>query len=180
MKKNIRQILVQYFQYLIAIIYYLWSIEFRFHYFFIYVCSHWKCTKLVKFLCRCAASTCPLCLCIHLSLIAFVFVSAEITFSSMCNTEIASTHSTWSKTFTFLGFLKEFEFITPRITDFHTIFFCLWRGWIWIVRFWFFCSRHQFYLVIIRRSSLTENKIVGRIGGKNSAEKLKIIRHLNV
>ena len=56
----------------------------------------------------------------------------------------------------------------------------LWRSWIWIIRFWFFCSRHQFYLVIIRRSSLTENKIGRRIGGKNRAEKLKIIRHLKV
>ena len=79
--------------------------------------------KLVSFFCHCAAFTYPLCLCIHLSLIAFVFVSADIISSSMCNTEIAPTRSTWSKTFTFPGFLNEFEFITPRITDFHTISF---------------------------------------------------------
>ena len=94
--------------------------------------------KLVNFLCRCAASTYPLCLCIHLPLIAFVFVSADIIFSSMWNTEIASHKAHEGKTFSFPGFITEFEFITPRITDFHTIFFHLWRSWIWIVHFWFF------------------------------------------
>ena len=59
--------------------------------------------KLVNFLCRCAASTYPLCLCIHLPLIAFVFVSADIIFSSMWNTEIASTQSTWRKNLLFPG-----------------------------------------------------------------------------
>ena len=81
--------------------------------------------KLVNFLCRCTASTYPLCLCIHLPLIAFVFVSADI-ISPPCETLKSLPHKAHEgKPFSFPGFITEFEFITPRITHFHTIFFYL-------------------------------------------------------
>ena len=58
------------------------------------------------------------------------FVSTDVIFSSMCNTKITSTHSTYSKTFTFTGFLNGFEFITPRLVEFHTMFLFLGRSWL--------------------------------------------------
>ena len=91
-----------------------------------------------------------------------VLVSIDIIFSSMCNTEITSTQYVDQKIH-LSGISELFEFITPQIFDFLKIFVLVWRIWLWIVchlfaMFWFF-SRYCFYLVISRKSGLSENKI---------------------
>ena len=96
--------------------------------------------------------------------------------SSMFNTEIASTNSTSRKTFTFPGFLNEFEFVTLRIVEFHTIFLVVRRSWLWIGHY-HFCNVSIIFTV---PSLLGNNQEIGlkwkkircRLGGMNIEQKI--------
>ena len=126
--------------------------------------------KSVNFLHRYAASTYPLCFEVSVCLLIFV--------------PIVYWHSTWRKTFTFPWFLNKFEFVKPRIVEFHTIFLVLWRNWLWIVRY-VFCNVSIFFTVPILLGinwkiglKWKQNSISSRRYGYR-AEDLKIIRRFS-
>ena len=77
-------------------------------------------TKLVNFLCRCAASTYPICFNGSLRL-SNLLISLSLPYAILKSL----SHTVDNEKLPFLGLLNEFEFVTPRMVEFYTIFLIL-------------------------------------------------------